>query len=167
MTSKVRHRSAKLKKPKSTSPPRHRVRAFMAAASLQELPFLGPTPSHGIVGGVIVASLDKQLLPRTQEQRRQSHVHHFRRQLANDVDAEQLPGLLVKEQLEKAIALADDLAAGMIGIRSPANYVGDLLLVECLLRLACHRAFRNGVNAVRQNLGDTWRVIQFEGITHC
>src|SRR6266478_2637637 len=64
--------------------------------------------------------------------------------------ADQLQIVLTKEQLQKAILVANDPAAGIFPIVSPAYDVSDALLFERLLCFADHADFGNSVDAVGQ-----------------
>src|SRR5437899_527087 len=68
--------------------------------------------------------------------------------------ADQLQIVLTKEQLKKAIQVADDPATRIFPIVRSSHDVSDALLFERLLRLADHADFGNGVDAVGQERGN-------------
>ena len=68
--------------------------------------------------------------------------------------ADQLQIVLTKEQLKKAIQVADDPATRIFPIVRPSHDVSDALLFERLLRLADHADLGNGVDAHLQPLRD-------------
>jgi hypothetical protein len=81
-------------------------------------------------------------------------VHNIRRKVAHDMHADQLQIILTKEQLKKAIQVADDPATRILPIVRPSHDVSDALLFERLLRLADHADLGNGVDAVGQERGN-------------
>src|ERR1700733_11613513 len=68
---------------------------------------------------------------------------------SDDVDAEDFPGLAMKDQLQAAGSVAADLAARDLAIVSHAHLVGRIFLGQLLFGLTDKRNLRDGVNAVR------------------
>src|SRR5579863_9726040 len=75
-------------------------------------------------------------------------MHELDGALADYVDAQQLPGLAMKQQLHKADAVADDLAARQLAIRRLAGLVRHILFGQFLFGLTDERNLRNRVDAV-------------------
>src|SRR5580704_7571539 len=68
--------------------------------------------------------------------------------------ADQLQIVLAKEQLQKAVLIADDPTPRIFPIVRSSYDVRDSLFFERLLRLADHADFGNGVDAVGQERGN-------------
>ncbi len=73
---------------------------------------------------------------------------------ADDVDAEELAGLLVDEHFEHADGVAEELAAGNFAVLGDAGFVGDAGVGELFFIFSDHGDFGDGVDAVGEELGD-------------
>ena len=77
-------------------------------------------------------------------------VHQLGRAFADHMDAEEFPGLGMKQQLEHADGVADDLAAGDLAVAGDADLIGNAVAREFFFVAADHRDLRNRVDAIGQ-----------------
>src|ERR1700730_3206863 len=110
-------------------------------------------------GGVVEHRVDEVVDRSAERQHRLTDVDQLARPLADDMDAEQLPGLAVKDQLQQPGDVAEDLAAGDLLVARLADLVGSGGFCQLLFVLADHRDFGDRVDAVGEALG---RALRFE-----
>src|SRR6185436_15141425 len=89
-------------------------------------------------------------------------VYELGRAFADDVDAQDLPRLLMEEQLEPARGVANDLAARDLTVVRHARLVGYADRGEVLLGTAHEGDLRDGVEPVREE-PRRYRGLQAEG----
>ena len=70
-------------------------------------------------------------------------VNEFRRAIADRMDAEQLVCLVVKEELQHADVIADDLPSGDLPVAGDTDGIGDSILRELVFVAADHGNFGN------------------------
>jgi hypothetical protein len=78
----------------------------------------------------IEAGVHKEIRGGVAHHGHQADVHDLRGEIAHDMHAEQLLIVLTKEQLQKAVLVADDPAPRIIPIVRPSHDVSDALLFE-------------------------------------
>src|SRR6266446_6062824 len=117
-------------------------------------------------GGVIEHRVDEVVYRSAEREHRLADVDQLAGTFADDVDAEQLAGLAVKDQFQEAGDVAEDLAAGDLLVARLTDLVGRRGLGQLLLVLADHRDFRDRINAVGEALGRALR-LDPEGMAHC
>jgi hydrophobe/amphiphile efflux-1 (HAE1) family protein len=107
-----------------------------------------------VVEGVLDEIFDGAL----QVQHGLADVNEFGRTFADDMDAEQTPGLQREDQLQKPGIQTHDMAARCLAETGDAAFIGNAALLDLFLRQAAGRDFRHGVDAVgeefRRFLGD-------------
>src|SRR5437016_3013307 len=97
---------------------------------------------------VIEHRVDKVVDRAAEREHRLTDVDQLAGTLADDVDAEQLAGLAVKDQLEEPGDVAEDLAAGDLLVARLADLVGRGGLGQLLFGLADHRDLRDRIDPV-------------------
>src|SRR6202171_1046270 len=131
-------------------------------AFLDPLFFEDPEPVDAVEGGDLVAfrqggvvehRVDEVVDRSAERQHRLTDVDQLARPLADDMDAEQLPGLAVKDQLQQPGDVAEDLPAGDLLVARLADLVGSGGFCQLLFVLADHRDFWDLVDAVGAALG--------------
>ena len=75
-------------------------------------------------------------------------VHQFARAFADDMHAEHLAGVAMKDELQAAGGVAANLAARGFAIIRHAHFVGHVFVGQLLFGLADEADFGNGVDAV-------------------
>src|SRR6266436_1216746 len=115
--------------------------------------------------GVIEHRVDEVVDRAAERQNCLADVDQLARPFADDVDAEQLAGLAMKDQFQEPGNVAEDLAAGDLLVARLADLVGRGGLGPLLLVLADHRDFRDRVDAVGEALGRALR-LDPEGVAH-
>src|SRR5579859_2527756 len=115
--------------------------------------------------GVVEHGLDEVVDIAAQGHYRLPDVHQFAGALADDVDAEDLAGIAMEDELEPAGSVAANLSAGDLAVIGHAHFVGHILFGELLFRFADEADLRDGVDAVgiKAGVGDGVHVIEGAG----
>src|SRR6185437_8418065 len=77
-----------------------------------------------------------------------ANVHQLRRALANDVHAQNLPRLAMKNQLQPSCRVASNLSPCNLAVICHAYFIRNILFRQLLLGLADKRNLRNRINPV-------------------
>jgi len=93
-------------------------------------------------GGVIEHRIDEVIDLSLKGHHRLPDVNQFRRTVADCMHAEQLTGLIVKEQLQHADLITDDLAAGDFAVAGDADGIGDSVFGQVVFVAADPRDLR-------------------------
>src|SRR6266436_839461 len=108
-------------------------------------------PRHFIAsrqGRIIEDRVDEVVDFSAERQHCLTDMDQLARPLTDDVDAEELAGLIVEYQFQKPGNVAKNLAAGDLLVAGLADFVGDASLGQLLFVLADHRDFRDRVDTV-------------------
>ena len=100
-------------------------------------------------GGKIEAGVDKEIRGSIAHHGSQADMHHLGGEFPHNMNPEQPEIVPTKEQLQKAILVADDSASCIVPIPCPAGYVSDPFFLERLFCFSDHADFRNGIDAIR------------------
>src|SRR5437016_12878958 len=104
-------------------------------------------------GRIIEDRVDEVFDRAFQDEDRLPDMEKLRRAVANDVNAQQLFGLAVEDELQPAGGVPHDLPARDLAIVSDADFVGHVLFGELLLGFSDERDLGNGIDAVRVTRG--------------
>ena len=104
-------------------------------------------------GGVVEDGVDEVLDGAAEGHDGLADVDEFCGAFADDVDAEDLAGVAVEDELEAAGGVAADLASGGFAVVAHADFVGDILVGELLFGFADEADFGDGVDAVGVEAG--------------
>ena len=75
-------------------------------------------------------------------------VNQFRSSLADDMHTQQMPGVSMKQYLQHAGVIPNELSSGDFSVAGDADSIGHFSLSEFFLVPPYHGDFRNGINAV-------------------
>ena len=82
------------------------------------------------------------------------NMDEFSSAVSDDVDAEQLQGVPVENELHQTFEVPDDLAAGDLLVKRTPHLIGNRRSRELFFGLADGRDFRDRVDAVGPHFGD-------------
>ena len=102
-------------------------------------------------GWVVVAGVNEDVGALLEKESRETDVDEIGRLLADTVDPEKLHVLRAEEQLQETIFIADDKASAILRVEGFTDDIGDIFFAEGLLAFPSTRAFRDGVDAKRQD----------------
>src|ERR1700686_532521 len=89
---------------------------------------------------------------RSHRQHRLPNVHDLRRSFPNNVDAQQFKRIRIKQNLQQTLIVAQHLPFRQFRIARQTALIRSLAARQLLLGSAHHRYFRNGVDAVRNQI---------------
>jgi hypothetical protein len=109
----------------------------------------------------IKAGVDKEIRGGIAHHGHQADVHDLRREVAHDMHADQLQIVLTKEQLQKAVQVADDPATGIFPIVRPSHEVWNFSISPYTGRRPLSSRRKMRCNRVEISLVTSKRFIRF------